>query len=111
MTRAFGVAAGLEPDVAAPLAARCQELGYASMWSNDHPGANGLETLAAFAEGTDSLELGVAVMALDRHEPPEINDRIEALGLDRDRLLVGVGAGFTERPLTKMREALPGLRE
>src|SRR5215208_3891636 len=107
----FGVAAGLDPDVAAPLAARCQELGYSSMWSNDHPGANGLDTLAAFAEGTDELELGVAVMALDRHQPAEINQRIEGLGLDRDRLWVGVGAGFTKRPLTTMREALPALRE
>ena len=107
----FGVAAGLDPEVATPLAARCEELGYSSMWSNDHPGANGLDTLAAFADGTDSLELGVAVMALDRHDPPEINQRIESLGLDRDRLWIGVGAGFTKRPLTAMREALPGLRE
>lgn len=111
MTRGFGVAAGLESDAAAPLAARCQELGYSSMWSNDHPGANGLDTLAAFAEGTDSLELGVAVMALDRHEPAEINERIEALGLDRDRLWLGVGAGFSKRPLTRMRDALPELRD
>jgi alkanesulfonate monooxygenase SsuD/methylene tetrahydromethanopterin reductase-like flavin-dependent oxidoreductase (luciferase family) len=111
MTRGFGVAAGLDPDVATPLAARCQELGYSSMWSNDHPGANGLDTLAAFAKGTDSLELGVAVMALDRHDPPAINERIESLGLDRDRLWLGVGAGFSERPLTTMREAAPRLRE
>jgi alkanesulfonate monooxygenase SsuD/methylene tetrahydromethanopterin reductase-like flavin-dependent oxidoreductase (luciferase family) len=109
--RAFGVAAGLDPEVAAPLAARCQELGYASMWSNDHPGANGLDTLAAFAEGADSLDLGVAVMALDRHEPPEINERIESLGLDRGRLWLGVGAGFSKRPLTRMRDALPSLRD
>ena len=66
--RGFGVAAGLDPEVATPLAARCEELGYSSMWSNDHPGANGLETLAAFAQGTTSLDLGVAVMALDRHD-------------------------------------------
>ncbi len=109
--RGFGVAAGLDPGVATPLAARCGELGYSSMWSNDHPGANGLDTLAAFAEGTESLELGVAVMALDRHEPAEINERIESLGLDRGRLWIGVGAGFDKRPLTTMREALPVLRE
>src|SRR5215211_7874194 len=109
--RGFGVAAGLDPEVAAALAGRCQELGYASMWSNDHPGANGLDTLAAFAEGSDALELGVAVMALDRHDPGEINQRIEDLGLDRGRLWIGVGAGFSKRPLTTMREALPALRE
>src|SRR5215212_3354517 len=81
------------------------------MWSNDHPGANGLDTLAAFAAGSDALDLGVAVMALDRHDPSEINERIESLGLDRSRLWIGVGAGFSERPLSRMRDALPGLRE
>jgi alkanesulfonate monooxygenase SsuD/methylene tetrahydromethanopterin reductase-like flavin-dependent oxidoreductase (luciferase family) len=107
----FGVAAGLDPDVAHPLAERCGELGYSSVWSNDHPGALGLETLAAFADAAPDLELGVAVMALDRHEPAQIGEHIERLGLDRDRLWIGVGAGFSEKPLTKMREALPPLRE
>jgi alkanesulfonate monooxygenase SsuD/methylene tetrahydromethanopterin reductase-like flavin-dependent oxidoreductase (luciferase family) len=109
--RGFGVAAGLDPEVATPLAARCQELGYSSVWSNDHPGANGLDTLAAFAGGSEALDLGVAVMAFDRHEPADINRRIESLGLDRGRLLIGVGAGFSKRPLSTMREALPVLRE
>jgi alkanesulfonate monooxygenase SsuD/methylene tetrahydromethanopterin reductase-like flavin-dependent oxidoreductase (luciferase family) len=104
------VTAGLDPEVAAPLAARCEEHGYSSVWSNDHPAASGLETLAAFAEGTQNLELGVAVIALDRHQPAEINRRIDELGLHRERLLVGVGAGFSEKPLTTMRSALPELR-
>jgi len=113
----FGVAAGLDEGVAAALAARCAELGYESMWSNDHPGANGLETLAAFAEGSGEVDLGVAVMALDRHEPEEIDATIERVGLDRRRLWLGVGAGFSKRPLTTMREAelrlrktIPGVR-
>ena len=109
--RGFGVAAGLDPEVAAPLAGRCEALGYSSVWSNDHPGANGLDTLAAFGEGSEQLELGVAVMALDRHQPAEINERIERLGLDRRRLWIGLGAGFSERPLTTMRNALGTLRE
>ena len=110
-SRGFGVAAGLDPAVAGPLAARCAELGYGSLWSNDHPGALGLETLAAFADAAPELELGVAVMALDRHAPAEIADRIETLGLDRERLWLGVGAGFSERPLSKMREAIDDLRD
>jgi alkanesulfonate monooxygenase SsuD/methylene tetrahydromethanopterin reductase-like flavin-dependent oxidoreductase (luciferase family) len=109
--RGFGVAAGLDPVVAQSLAEECERLGYSSLWSNDHPGASGLETLAAFAEGSTRLELGVAVQALDRHDPGEINQRIDSLGLDRDRLWLGVGAGFSEKPLTTMREALPALRE
>ena len=110
MSRGFGVAAGLDVEIAAPLAARCQALGYSSMWSNDHPGGSGLETLAAFSEGTGELELGVAVMPLDRHEPATINAKIDELGLDRERLWLGLGAGFSKRPLTTMREALPDLR-
>jgi len=92
------------------LAARCQELGYSSMWSNDHPGAKGLETLADFAAGAERVEVGVAVIALDRHGPGEIAADVERLGLDRERLWLGVGAGFTKRPLTTMRDALPALR-
>jgi alkanesulfonate monooxygenase SsuD/methylene tetrahydromethanopterin reductase-like flavin-dependent oxidoreductase (luciferase family) len=109
--RGFGVAAGLDPQIATPLAERCEGLGYSSVWSNDHPGANGLDTLAAFAEGSERLELGVAVMALDRHQPAEINQKVERLGLDRERLWIGIGAGFSERPLTTMRNALGALRE
>jgi alkanesulfonate monooxygenase SsuD/methylene tetrahydromethanopterin reductase-like flavin-dependent oxidoreductase (luciferase family) len=111
VARGFGVAAGLELAVARALAARCAELGYASIWSNDHPAANGLETLAAFAEGAPGIELGVAVMALDRHSPTEIAAKLEELGLPRERLWIGVGAGFEKRPLSVMREALPPLRE
>jgi len=111
MSRAFGVAAGLDPEVATPLAAKCAELGYASVWSNDHPGAKGLETLADFAKGTASVDLGVGVIALDRQSPQDIAADIERLGLPQDRLWLGVGAGFTGKPLTKMRESLPELRE
>jgi alkanesulfonate monooxygenase SsuD/methylene tetrahydromethanopterin reductase-like flavin-dependent oxidoreductase (luciferase family) len=111
MNRGFGVTAGLTPEIASPLAARCQELDYSSMWSNDHPGAQGLETLSEYAKGADRIDLGVAVIALDRQSPEEIASAIDRLGLDRDRLWLGLGAGFTEKPLTTMREALPGLRE
>ncbi len=111
MSRGFGVAAGLDPEVARPLAARCAELGYGSVWSNDHPGAKGLETLAEFAAAAPEIELGVAVIALDRTPPDEIAADIERLGLDPARLWLGVGAGFSDRPLTRMRDSLPELRE
>jgi alkanesulfonate monooxygenase SsuD/methylene tetrahydromethanopterin reductase-like flavin-dependent oxidoreductase (luciferase family) len=111
MFRGFGVAAGLDPEVARPLAARCAELGYDSLWSNDHPGAKGLETLAEFAAAAPEVELGIAVIALDRTPPEEIAADVERLGLDRAKLWLGVGAGFSEKPLTRMRESLPQLRE
>jgi len=110
-SRGFGVAAGLDPEVARPLAERCAELGYGSMWSNDHPGAKGLETLAEFGAAAPGVELGVAVIALDRTPPETIAADIERLGLDPARLWLGVGAGFSKKPLTRMRESLPDLRE
>ena len=111
MSRGFGVTAGLDPEIASPLAARCQELGYVSIWSSDIPGAKGLETVAAYAKGADRIDLGVGVVPLDRHSPEEIAADIDRLGLSRERLWLGLGAGLTEKPLTTMREALPGLRE
>ncbi len=107
----FGVAAGLDPEVARPLAERCAELGYGSMWSNDHPGAKGLETLAEFGAAVPGIDLGVAVIALDRTPPETIAADVERLGLDPTRLWLGVGAGFAQKPLTRMREQLPELRE
>ncbi len=109
--RGFGVAAGLDPEVARPLAGRCAELGYDSVWSNDHPGAKGLETLAEFAAAAPEIDLGVAVIALDRTPPQAIAADVERLGLDPARLWLGVGAGFSEKPLTRMREAVEELRE
>jgi alkanesulfonate monooxygenase SsuD/methylene tetrahydromethanopterin reductase-like flavin-dependent oxidoreductase (luciferase family) len=111
MGRAFGVAAGLDPEVATPLAASCAELGYDSIWSNDHPGAKGLETLAVFAAAAPALDLGVGVIAIDRTPPETIAADIERFGIDPARLWLGVGAGFSKKPLTAMREALPELRE
>jgi len=109
--RGFGVAAGLDPEVARPLAARCTELGYASLWSNDHPGAKGLETLAEFAAAAPEIDLGVAVIALDRTPPEAIAADLDRVDLDPARLWLGVGAGFSEKPLTRMRESLAELRE
>jgi alkanesulfonate monooxygenase SsuD/methylene tetrahydromethanopterin reductase-like flavin-dependent oxidoreductase (luciferase family) len=111
MSRGFGVAAGLDREVARPLAARCEELGYDSMWSNDHPAAKGLETLVEFAATAPDLDLGVGVIALDRTPPEVIAGDLERCGLDPARLWLGVGAGFSKKPLTEMREALPELRE
>jgi alkanesulfonate monooxygenase SsuD/methylene tetrahydromethanopterin reductase-like flavin-dependent oxidoreductase (luciferase family) len=108
--RGFGVAAGLDPDVAGPLAERCAELGYGSLWSNDTPIGNGLETVAAFADAAPQIELGVT-LAIDRHSPEKIAADVERLALDPERLWLGIGAGHSKRALTTMREALPRYRE
>jgi alkanesulfonate monooxygenase SsuD/methylene tetrahydromethanopterin reductase-like flavin-dependent oxidoreductase (luciferase family) len=80
------------------------------MWSNDHPMASGLETVAEFARAASELEVGVAVMALDRHDPADIAARVRDLGLDPARLWIGIGSGFTKRPLGVVREGIAALR-
>jgi alkanesulfonate monooxygenase SsuD/methylene tetrahydromethanopterin reductase-like flavin-dependent oxidoreductase (luciferase family) len=108
--RGLGIAAGLDEEVARELARRCDELGYASLWSNDHPGASGLETAAVFADAAPALDVGVAVLALDRHEPAATASHVAALGLPQERLWLGIGAGFTKRPLGVVRDGLTALR-
>jgi len=108
--RGLGVAAGLEADLAHELAARCAELGYGSLWSNDHPMASGLETAAEFAAAAPSVDVGVAGLPLDRHDPAGIASKVGQLGLDPKRLWLGIGAGFTKRPLGVVREGLAAVR-
>jgi alkanesulfonate monooxygenase SsuD/methylene tetrahydromethanopterin reductase-like flavin-dependent oxidoreductase (luciferase family) len=109
--RGFGIAAGLDPDVARQVAQRCEALGYASLWSNDHPGAGGLETAGIFAAAAARPDVGVAVMALDRHQPADIAQKIGEVGIAPPRLWLGIGAGFTQRPLGVVGEGIAALRE
>ena len=108
--RGLGIAAGLDEDITRELARRCESLGYASLWSNDHPMGSGLETVAVFADAAPSLDVGVAVMALDRHEPAGTAAHMQRLGIPHERLWLGIGAGFTKRPLTVVREGLAAMR-
>jgi alkanesulfonate monooxygenase SsuD/methylene tetrahydromethanopterin reductase-like flavin-dependent oxidoreductase (luciferase family) len=109
--RGFGIAAGLDPEVGRELARRCESLGYGSLWSNDHPAASGLETVAVFAEATPRPDVGVAVLALDRHAPSDVAAKLAEVGIPPARLWLGIGAGFTKRPLGVVREGLAALRE
>jgi len=108
--RGFGVAAGLDPEVAEPVARRCAEYGYSSLWSNDHPMSSGLETIAVFAQAAPGADVGVAVLALDRHQPADIAAKLGEVGVDPARLWLGIGAGFTKRPLGVVREGLAAMR-
>jgi alkanesulfonate monooxygenase SsuD/methylene tetrahydromethanopterin reductase-like flavin-dependent oxidoreductase (luciferase family) len=80
------------------------------MWSNDHPMASGLETAAVFAKAAPGLDVGVAVLALDRHEPTAVATKVLDLGFDAEKLWLGIGAGFTKRPLAVVNEGLWAMR-
>ncbi|HZY29047.1 MAG: LLM class flavin-dependent oxidoreductase [Jiangellaceae bacterium] len=109
--RGLGITAGLDPGLARDLAVRCEHLGYHSLWSNDEPGASGLQTLAHVAAAAPRLELGVGVLPLDRHQPAGIAAEIAHLGLDPARLWVGIGSGRLPAPIDIVQRAVTELRQ
>lgn len=109
--RGLGITAGLEAGLARELAARCEQLGYHSLWSNDEPVASGLETLAHLAAAAPQIELGVGVLPLDRHQPARIAAEIDRLGIDPARLWIGIGSGQLSPQIDLLRRAVAELRE
>jgi len=109
--RGLGITAGLEAGLVRELAARCEQLGYHSLWSNDEPAASGLETLAHAAATAPGIELGVGVLPLDRHEPARIATEIDRLGLDPAKLWIGIGSGQLRPQIDLLRRAVAELRE
>ena len=108
--RGLGVTAGLDAGLARELAARCEQLGYHSLWSNDEPSARGLDTLAQFAAATTKIELGVGVLPLHRYRPAEIATEIDRVGLDPARLWLGIGSGALPRQVNALERAVAELR-
>jgi hypothetical protein len=111
MSRGFAVSAGLDPAIAEPLAARCAELGYGSMWSGDH-GADGVGTLGAFANGAPGIGLGL-VVDLEERGVASVVEGVERVGLDPGRLTIAVAAGdagAAEEAVTMVRSGLDGAR-
>jgi alkanesulfonate monooxygenase SsuD/methylene tetrahydromethanopterin reductase-like flavin-dependent oxidoreductase (luciferase family) len=109
--RGLGIKAGLDPGLARDLAARCEHLGYHSLWSNDEPAASGLKTVAHLAAAAPRIELGVGVLPLDRYQPARIAAEIERLGIDPEKLWIGIGSGQLHPQLDLLRRAIADLRE
>jgi alkanesulfonate monooxygenase SsuD/methylene tetrahydromethanopterin reductase-like flavin-dependent oxidoreductase (luciferase family) len=109
--RGLGITAGLDAGLARELAARCQHLGYHSLWSNDEPAASGLVTLAQLATAAPRIELGVGVLPLDRHPPARIATEIDRLGIDPAKLWIGIGSGQLRPQIDPLRRAVAELRE
>ncbi|MGH7418373.1 MAG: LLM class flavin-dependent oxidoreductase, partial [Candidatus Rokuibacteriota bacterium] len=105
---AFGVSAGQRPWLG-ELGEALGGLGYDELWSNDVPGASGLDTLAAVADATDRLRLAVGVIALSGASPNAIAERVATAGLPAIRLTVGVGSG-SGRSLDAVRRGCGVLR-
>jgi alkanesulfonate monooxygenase SsuD/methylene tetrahydromethanopterin reductase-like flavin-dependent oxidoreductase (luciferase family) len=96
-----------------------ESLGYAALWANDTRRGTALATLAVAARGTRSLRLAAGVIALSERAPARIASEVaeaEAQGLDRARLILGLGSGASRSldlvrlGVAELRELLPGVR-
>jgi alkanesulfonate monooxygenase SsuD/methylene tetrahydromethanopterin reductase-like flavin-dependent oxidoreductase (luciferase family) len=109
--RGLGVTAGLDAGLARDLGARCEHLGYHSLWSNDEPAASGLETLAHLTAAAQQLELGVGVLPLDRHQSAGIAAEIDRLGINPAKLWIGIESGPLRPQIDMLQHAVAELRE
>jgi len=92
MGQGFAVFAGIAPEIIRASAREAEGLGYTSFWVN-HPGAtDGLVALAAAAQETRRIELGIGVIPLHTRGPDSIVQGVRANALPLDRLLLGVGS-------------------
>lgn len=103
MGRGFGIAAAVDHDVARQVAKAAEEAGYSSFWVNDTQGNDGLASLAAAAEVTSRIMLGVGVISVDRRPADSIAADVKRLDLPQDRLWLGIGSPSRKGGLDKVR--------
>ncbi|MDP9325488.1 MAG: LLM class flavin-dependent oxidoreductase [Candidatus Dormibacteraeota bacterium] len=86
-------------------------MGYEIIFANDSPAGDGLALVSAWARDSQRIDLGVGVLAIDRYQPDDVSSRVEELDLPHPRLLLGIGAGFSEQPVEAVREGVSTLRQ
>jgi len=100
------------PDaLSAELAERVEARGYRSLWVNHPPDEDGLGHLATMAAATTRITLGTAVVPISAVPPDAILRRIDETALPPERLRIGIGSGFGDKPLDRMADAIGYLRE
>lgn len=103
-----GELAGLGPEL--------ERLGYDEIWVNDGRARSALDTLDALRGGTSRLDLCVGVTPLDERPPAWIAERVRALRLPPERLVLGLGSGgasslaLVRDGVAELRRLLPEVR-
>lgn len=108
--RGFGVEAALAHDTIRQLAPAAERAGYHTFWVNDEARGDGLAALREAAAVTNTIQLGVGVIPLDRQEPERIAARLNELALPVNRLTLGVGSGRPADGLARVRNGVAALR-
>jgi probable F420-dependent oxidoreductase len=106
-----------------PLVRRAEAAGYHDVWTGETNGADGFTPLALAAAWTERLRLGTGVVNPYTRGPAVLAQHAAALAdASRGRFVLGLGASSNviverwnerpfEKPLTRLRETVPVLRE
>ncbi|HLI57690.1 MAG TPA: LLM class flavin-dependent oxidoreductase [Actinomycetota bacterium] len=76
------------------IAGSAEELGYASVWTNDAPPGDGIASVLAMLGATEKVRVGVGAVPFDRRRVDDVVAQLTAGGVALDRLVLVVGAGF-----------------
>jgi alkanesulfonate monooxygenase SsuD/methylene tetrahydromethanopterin reductase-like flavin-dependent oxidoreductase (luciferase family) len=109
MARAFGIAATNDQAKAEAVAAECEARDYSSIWTNDGA-TDGILTAHWIADATATIRVGIGVVATDRITVPRLMDKVRDM-LPLDRIVLGIGSGFSSNPVETVRRTVDELRQ
>lgn len=108
--RGFGVAATVPIDLLRELGQAAEAANYRTFWINNSHDVESVPLLAAVAEVTSTIRLGIGVVPIDAIPPERILASLAATGLDQSRLTLGIGTSKRPDPVGRVREAAALLR-
>jgi alkanesulfonate monooxygenase SsuD/methylene tetrahydromethanopterin reductase-like flavin-dependent oxidoreductase (luciferase family) len=97
-------------ELAGTVAGSAEELGYASVWTNDAPPGDGLAVAGAMLEATSTIRVGIGAVPCDRRPATDVAKALIAASLPLERLVLVVGSGGS-RSVDLVRSAVTELRE
>jgi len=99
-------------ELAGTVAGSAEELGYASVWTNDAPPGDGIEVAGAMLAATKVIRVGIGAVPCDRRPAAGVAKQVAAAGMPLERLVLVVGSGGSgsvgavRAAVTELREAL-----
>lgn len=111
VTAARGLAIPSTPDLdlTGTVAGGAEELGYATVWTNDAPPGDGIASALAMLGATEQIRVGVGAVPCDRRSVRDIAGRLAGGDMSLDRLVLVVGSGGSGT-LASVRAAVGELR-
>jgi alkanesulfonate monooxygenase SsuD/methylene tetrahydromethanopterin reductase-like flavin-dependent oxidoreductase (luciferase family) len=106
----YGIPATPDLELAGTVAANAEELGYASVWTNDAPPGDGIEVAAAMLAATTGVRVGIGAVPVDRRPAGAVAKEVLKSGLAVERLVLVVASGFSTS-VGMVRAAVAELRE